>query len=214
MSLFVGLMSSDVIYAQNPQPNQGPAQSCFDKNTKELNLTKESERLDSNGVALKSFYDVGFNESCNACLNDYKLSSITIFQKNKEGQNLPTPYSVYVCEKCDPEQCNCGYKLNTDIPFIGRCISFGNTNVTNGTDGVTTVNAVNAFPVLMGSLIKLAMGALLIVCLGMIIVGGVRMTLPEQYTDGKAMVWKVVYIIAGIGSLGLILYLINPNFFR
>lgn len=32
------------------------------------------------------------------------------------------------CEVCDPVKCNCGVKLNTNVPFIGRCILYGQTN--------------------------------------------------------------------------------------
>lgn len=126
-----------------------------------------------------------------------------------EGQGIP------YCEVCDAEKCNCGTKLNTSIPFIGRCIMYKKTNNTNQwwTDTVS-INALNAFPVLMGSLMKILMSLILLVAFGSLIVAGVMMTVPDQYESGKKLIWKVVYAIALLWLSGTILYLINPNFFK
>lgn len=123
--------------------------------------------------------------------------------------------TVAYCEICDAEKCNCGTKLNTSIPFIGRCIMYKKTNNTNQwwTDTVS-INALNAFPVLMGSLMKILMSLILLVAFGSLIVAGVMMTVPDQYESGKKLIWKVVYAIALLWLSGTILYLINPNFFK
>ena len=125
-----------------------------------------------------------------------------------------TAYSINVCQKCDPKKCNCGIKLNTNIPFIWRCIMYGNTNNTWLSWDVTTVNSVSAFPILMGAIIRILVSAILLVCFGTLIVWWFMMTVPDQYKTGKWLVMKVVYTIAALWSLWIILYLVNPNFFK
>lgn len=127
---------------------------------------------------------------------------------------IPTNDFVATCTKCDPKLCNCGTKLNTNIPFIGKCIMYGDTNNPgeNG-EGTTTVNALNAFPLLMWSLTKILMTIILVTLFATLIVGGFMMTVPDQYNEGKNYVKKVIWTIIALWSLWLILYLINPNFF-
>ncbi len=122
----------------------------------------------------------------------------------------------YICEECDIEKCNCGVKLNTNIPFIGPCIVYGETNTTNdpsGDENTIVVNPLNAFPVLMWWLVKILMTAIILLSFGTLIAAGVMMTVPGQYETGKNLIWKVVYTIALLGVSGTILYLVNPNFF-
>lgn len=96
---------------------------------------------------------------------------------------------------------------------------YGDTNqtndaqYTNGDDSTIVVNSLNAFPVLMGGLVKILMTAIILICFGSLIVAGVMMTVPGQYDDGKKLIMKVVYAIAATGAAGTILYLVNPNFF-
>lgn len=119
-----------------------------------------------------------------------------------------------LCEKCDIKKCNCGIKLNTNVPFIGRCIMNESTNDTaaNG-EWTITVNWLNAFPVLMGAMIKILMSIIMIICFASLIVWGFMMTIPDQYDMGKNMIKKVVRTIAALWTLWTILYLVNPNFF-
>lgn len=148
--------------------------------------------------------------------------SCTAWSKNVTkvfSNNWSDPQSLSVCEKCDKEKCNCGIKLNTNVPFIGRCIMYGDTNETNDPsytqwdDDTIVVNSLNAFPVLMGGLIKILMSTILLLCFGSLIVAGVMMTIPGYYDTGKGLIKKVVVAIALLGASGTILYLINPNFF-
>ena len=171
--------------------------SCFDKPT-------GYEYTDSTFT----WNGEGKNDKC-TCQSNYKKVSKSI--RNTTTNAIDT---VSVCEKCDIDKCNCGVKLNTNIPFIGRCIMYGNTNNTWMSGDVTTVNAISAFPILMTGMIRLLMGVILVVCLGTIIVGWFMMTVPWQYETGKWLVMKVVWTIVALGSLWLILYLINPNFFK
>jgi hypothetical protein len=72
--------------------------------------------------------------------------------------------------KCECKSGCCGIKLNTNVPWIGRCIEFGNTNNLDKTytneygDGNTTltVNILNAFPVLMSALGKILLTCILL----------------------------------------------------
>lgn len=123
-------------------------------------------------------------------------------------------WDIVLCEKCDMDKCNCGVKLNTNVPFIGRCIMYENTNDiwANG-DETTTVNPINAFPVLMGALVKILMSVIMIICFASLIIGGFMMTVPDQYNTWKWIVKKVIWTIVWLWSLWTLLYLINPNFF-
>lgn len=66
----------------------------------------------------------------------------------------------------DAAYCDCvgngGVKLNTNVPFIGRCINKDDTQ--------------NAFPSLIGGLSRMVVTAILIVSFMMIIAGGVMRT--------------------------------------
>ncbi len=150
---------------------------------------------------------VGFDCSLGGCPKDSQEKRIRLSDGNNGS------YEVSVCEKCNLETCNCGVKLNTNIPFIGRCIMYENSNASWQSWDVTTVNALNAFPILMGSLIKLLMSVIMVVCFGSLIVWGFMMTIPDQYDTGKWIVMKVIRTIVALWSLWTILYLINPNFF-
>lgn len=99
------------------------------------------------------------------------------------------------------DECKDGIKLNTDVPFIGKCIKKD--------------DADNAFPALIGGLSKMVVTAILIVSFLMIIVGGVmRTTGGKNVWKGKEMIIKVAIWLAILGASGAILQLINPNFFK
>lgn len=120
-------------------------------------------------------------------------------------------------QDCDPETCNCGIKLLTRVPFIGKCIQFSNVNDAGAEwSQTTTVNALNAFPLLAGALAKIAMTVLLLLSFATLIVAWVLMTLSGaagSYDRGKKLLIKVVIAFALLGTVGAILNAINPNFF-
>ncbi|HMS91018.1 MAG TPA: hypothetical protein PKC87_02270 [Candidatus Absconditabacterales bacterium] len=114
-----------------------------------------------------------------------------------------------VCTPCsDPNVC-CGISLNTSIPFIGNCIEDSSAN--RG-PGETSVTGATAFPVLMGSLTKILVTFILIISFVLIIIGGIMIATGNP-SGGKKMIIKVVTGIALLGASGVILRLINPNFF-
>lgn len=113
------------------------------------------------------------------------------------------------CKHCsDPNVC-CGISLNTSIPFIGNCIE---DNFANRGPGETSVTWATAFPVLMWSLTKILVTFILIISFVLIIVGGIMIATGNRkwWMD---MIRKVVIGIALLGASGVILRLINPNFF-
>jgi len=127
---------------------------------------------------------------------------------------------------CDPAQQCCWIELNTQFPWIWRCILFGDTNDVAETwtnqygqwNTTSTVNILNAFPFLMQSLQKIFMTVFLLICFGMIIYAGVKMTTywydTAASSEAIGIIKKVAIAIALIWTSWLILYIINPNFFR
>jgi len=102
----------------------------------------------------------------------------------------------------------CGVKLNTNVPFIGKCLE---DEQYSGQDP-TVVTQERAFPVLMGSLTQILVTVILIVSFVLIVVGGIMIATGNP-KGGKDLLMKVVIGIALLGASGVILRLINPNFF-
>lgn len=115
----------------------------------------------------------------------------------------------HACVPCNTKGVCCGIELNTNVPFIGRCIE-GSTNDVG--DDEQAVTSEDAFPVLMGSLTQILVTIILIVSFVLIIVGGIMISTGNP-SGGKSLIIKVVIGIALLGASGVILRLINPNFF-
>lgn len=99
-------------------------------------------------------------------------------------------------------------ELNTDFPFLGRCI--GKDVTSNGT------NVANAFPYLMGVLVRVTMTIILVAGVLLIIGGGLMMTLQGSMgtaSQWKELIMKVIIGLAVLGTSAIVLNLINPNFF-
>jgi len=122
------------------------------------------------------------------------------------------------CEKCSSQtakdRCLCGIKLNTVVPFIGDCILYDKLSNDPNT---TVVTATTAFPKLMWGLSKIMMSAILVFSFVLVIVWGVMMTTSgdsdANFSSGKDMIMKVIVGLALLWASGVILKLINPNFF-
>lgn len=119
-----------------------------------------------------------------------------------------------ICENCSADWVCCGIKLNTDVPFIGRCIRLWSTA---SSDDTTVVTEVTAFPRLMWGLTKILTTLILLACFGGILAGGVMIASSggkeANATKGKELIKNVVIAIALLWTSGIILKLINPNFF-
>lgn len=118
---------------------------------------------------------------------------------------------------CDPSKWCCWVELNTDVPFIWKCIEMWTSSSTASADGKTTnVNSLNAFPVLMWWLSKIMITVILILSFIAVIAGWVMMTgdgLMWSYSSGKKLIFKVLAWLVLLGASWIILKLINPNFF-
>jgi hypothetical protein len=183
---------------------------CTQEDTKEIPPTTPSCRFaePTDGAELKKY-----NEA------KWKLWDVVVPSLDKckdwcdDGYIEKKIWNSSVCQKCNPDTCNCGIKLNTNIPFIGRCIMNEKTNKTWQNGEKTTVNPLSAFPILMGALIKFLMSIIMIVCFSSLIIWWFMMTIPDEYDTGKWIVKKVMRTIVSLWLLWTILYLINPNFF-
>ncbi len=104
-------------------------------------------------------------------------------------------------------------KLNTDVPFVGNCIS---TEDEGGSSWETNVS--NAFPKLMWWVAKIVITLVLVIALLMVILWWVMITAwwMNQWlvAKWKSLILKVVIAIALLGLSWAILHLINPNFFK
>jgi hypothetical protein len=66
----------------------------------------------------------------------------------------------------------CGVELNTDVPFIGKCLE---DQAYSGNDP-TVVSEEDAFPVLMSSLTQILVTVILIVSFLLIVIGGIMIS--------------------------------------
>lgn len=100
-------------------------------------------------------------------------------------------------------------KLNTDFPFVGKCIGYE-------TDGTKT-NQINVFPKMIRSLMKLTISIIMLMSFLIIVISGVMITSSGydggNYKEGIENIKKVAIGLALLGASGVILKLINPNFF-
>jgi len=100
-------------------------------------------------------------------------------------------------------------KLNTDVPFVGDCLSLSSEN--------GGINPLNAFATLLAALSSITMTVILIFCFMAVLIWGVLIT-TWWVAEGNVSKWKdlikhVVIALALLWASGVILRLINPNFF-
>lgn len=121
------------------------------------------------------------------------------------------------CVPCsDPWVC-CGIELNTKVPFIGNCIEFGKGDVSDSENEISATQE-EAFPKLMGWLMRILVTIIMLWSFVAILVGGVMISSAwpdeQKATKGKKLIIDVVIALAILGASGVILRLINPNFFQ
>lgn len=100
-------------------------------------------------------------------------------------------------------------ELNTNFPFLGRCIS-------KDLNDPEKTNVANAFPFLVGVLVRVTMTIILVAGVLLIIAGGLMMTsegIAWTASRGKSLIIKVIIGLAILGTSAIVLNLINPNFF-
>lgn len=113
---------------------------------------------------------------------------------------------AWTCTKCNGKDVCCGVKLNTDVPFVGRCITL------NSQDSTSEITEQNAFPTLVAWLTKLLMTVILIVCFLVLIVAWVLWTTWDAKKWKDLIKW-VAIALALLWASWVILRLVNPNFF-
>lgn len=99
-------------------------------------------------------------------------------------------------------ECN-GIKLNTNFPIIWNCIE---------TKAGSRTDPTNAFPTMIWALTKIVMSIILVVCFILIIYAGILWS-ANKPTDAKKWIKTVAITILLLWSSGVILKLVNPNFF-
>lgn len=111
------------------------------------------------------------------------------------------------------DNCSWGIKLNTDIPFVGNCIS----KSTDASVAGNKTTIANAFPKLLWGLMRIVMTVVVIVWFMGILVGGFMMSAggleASLMAKGKKLIITVIIGLVVLGLSGIILNLINPNFF-
>lgn len=140
------------------------------------------------------------------------------------------------CRSCaEPDVC-CGIELNTKVPFIGDCIELtkkcidgtcpnwykcdeksNKCRVEKTDPNQTVIDEEEAFPTLMGWLIRILVTIIMLWSFMAILAGGVMISAAwsdeQRATKGKKLIIDVVIALAILGASGVILRLINPNFF-
>lgn len=118
------------------------------------------------------------------------------------------PYMGIECPQSNDEwvrQCwdHCDWiKLNTCFPIIWDCIE---------TKAAAT-NPTNAFPYMIWALTKIIMSVILVVCFILVIVAWI-MRAADKPDPAKKMLKRVAITILLLWLSGVILKLVNPNFF-
>lgn len=109
-------------------------------------------------------------------------------------------------------KCNWWVTLNTDIPFIGRCIE---KNPSATPDNPT---AWNAFVFLLSWLMQVVLSAVIIIWFLAILIWWFMIASAWVKSDlmwkGKDLIIKVIAWLILVGLSGVILRLINPSFFK
>lgn len=122
------------------------------------------------------------------------------------GEYYDATLLKHQCGLCTRDDVCCGTKLNTKIPFIGDCIE------SSAQSSTSVVNEATAFPILVSSLVKILISVILIASFVLIVVAGVMIATGDAKW-GKDMIIKVAIWLAILWASGVILRLINPNFF-
>lgn len=103
--------------------------------------------------------------------------------------------------------CEDWIRLNTNVPFIGNCIWWEDSEV----------DEENAFPILMWWMSKILITLTLVIAFLMLVAGGVLITTSgadqANYSKWKELIIKVLIWIFLLWASWVILHMINPNFF-
>jgi hypothetical protein len=119
-----------------------------------------------------------------------------------------------------PEEfCKWGIKLNTEFPFIGKCLKISKDSSVAYTTGiewgyqVLTVNESSIFQVLLTALSKIVMSLILLSCFVLIIRAWFEAIMWWGRASAKNKIYSVIAALALLGTASVILKIVNPNFF-
>jgi hypothetical protein len=128
---------------------------------------------------------------------------------NSQGSCCKKPYYDV---KLAGNRCCEWILLITNVPFIGQCIGT-KTQWTNPSAWLL-VDQDAAFPVLMWWLSRLLVSIILLVSFAGIIIAWVMIAASwSGASNWKKLIWNIITALALLGASGVILRLINPNFF-
>lgn len=161
------------------------------------------------------------NQTDEKCMREYSCE--TLFQSNRAVANKCNWERCVAKSNMTPSEaaalwmnfsCNCKYglnwawdkwiPLNTNFPFIGRCIV---------QEGSANDAALSAFPVIINVFIKMFTVLILVFGIILIIAWGIMRSAGKP-AEWKKLILKVVIGFLLLGAMGAILNFINPNFFR
>ncbi len=121
-------------------------------------------------------------------------------------------FAAISCPPKDSQEAKGYIYLNTNIPFVGQCIK--KTADPDPNDST----AWNSFGLLLGGMMKIAMTVVLIIAFLAVLVAWVMMAAGWMdsglVAKGKKLIISVVIGILLLGASGIILNLVNPNFFK
>ncbi len=142
------------------------------------------------------------------------ISTVFCINTNTYAQDKTTD------EATKTDSCKGGIKLNTNVPFIWRCIQLkeaGKNNNKEGNAEWTTVTPISAFPILMGGLTKIMLTLILSISFLLVIAAGTMMIMwwanKSYYDKWLKLLKTVATTLIVIWLSWIILRLINPNFF-
>jgi len=172
-------------------------------------------------------------QTCLGCVQNWQTASLTLgwviacvaveqlcsnaYSNASDWEKCNDKYIGCTDDWWSPDRCACkaigGISLNTNVPFVGNCISL---RASSSAD-TTQVTPTTAFPRLLAWLTKIVMTVILLFCFMAIVVGGVLISMggasEEQAKKGKDLIKHVVMALALLGASGVILRVINPSFF-
>lgn len=136
--------------------------------------------------------------------NNFRSSQVESINQNARERSWPWVCWEYALD--DKEY----IILNTNVPFVWRCIK----KVFNEWDSETNVS--NVFPKLMANMIRIVMVILVVWWFLWILVWGFMIAANWAFGTKQTWVKLILGVIAGLILLwasGILLNLINPNFF-
>lgn len=205
----------------------------FDMKKESEGLVKDTDPLsDDEKEAIKKLFEDKDSLACQWVGDIWSDAYKGCMQRLQELNQACGAVPINSKEKCEENYINCrteglmsdelcwckarwGIMLNTNVPFIGRCIEMWNKTV-KGKESLQ-VSQGWAFPFLLRALINIAVSLILVSSLITVIVGWVMIASSRDdntvMNDWKNLIRKAIIGLIMLWASWIILALINPNFF-